>query len=65
MKINILTKTNIDLKISFNDLDQTINLFNKLGSYLVQKMGISFHPCPKTYALFAMIKGRMKVKTAN
>lgn len=28
-------------------------------------MGLAFHPCPKTYSLFTMIKGRMKVSSTN
>jgi hypothetical protein len=28
-------------------------------------MGLNFHPCPKTYSLFTMIKGRMKAATTN
>lgn len=31
----------------------------------MDKMGLNFHPCPKTYSLFTVMRGRMKAKTVN
>ena len=65
VRLNILSKTNIELQVKFTDLKALTDQVAKIGSYLTEKMGLSFHPCPKTYSLFVVMRGRMKARTVN
>jgi hypothetical protein len=62
----VLRKTNIAVKLQIGqktNLSEVLNALSKATKKLISLCGL--YPCPKTYALFTVLKNRMGPTTVN
>jgi len=62
----VLRKTNYTVTVQLDERNTAMAVMNHLNKILKQVIGIcDLYPCPKTYALFSVIKNRMVGVTIN